>query len=122
MIKITTDWKMPMLRANLTKNIPSALRRLENAVLASSEPYVPYRTGELCRSGHPSGNGHVGQVTWSAPHASECYYARRSFGKKFHPHATSRWFEAAKAADLEQWRRTAADALTGNSERSVSNG
>lgn len=120
MIRITTDWKLPMIRANLEKNIPSALRRLESDVLASCEPYVPYRTGELCRSGHPSGSGSTGSVTWSAPHASECYYARRSFGKKFHPHATSRWFEAAKAADLEQWRRTVSSALTG--ERSITNG
>ena len=110
-IEITSD--LPALRADLTKRIPSALRTLENAVLTSAEPYVPYRTGELCRSGHPTGNGHVGQVTWSAPHASECYYARRSFGKKFHPLAVSRWFEAAKAADLEKWRSLAASALTG---------
>jgi len=118
MIRFTANCSLSAIRADLSRNVPAALRSLENAVLASCEPYVPYRTGELCRSGHPSGNGHVGQITWSAPHASECYYARRSFGKKFHPHATARWFEAAKAADLENWRNTAARALTAGNERS----
>jgi len=122
MLKITADWKMPMIRVNLEKRVPGALRVMEAAVLKSCEPYVPYRTGELCRSGHPSGAGSEGAVTWSASHAAECYYASRSFGKKIHPHATARWFEAAKAADLESWRRAAAAALTDTKERSGSHG
>ncbi len=123
MIKVSADWKLPMIRTNLEKRLPDAVRAVESAVLKSCEPYVPYRTGELCRSGHTAVNGDQGSVVWSAAHASECYYASRSFGKKYHPHATSRWFEAAKAADLEQWRQIAAGVLTGrNMERSVRNG
>lgn len=113
MIRVTVDWKLPMLTVDMEKTVPTALRRLESAVLASCDPYVPYQTGELCRSGHPSGNGLSGSVTWSAGHASECYYARRSFNQKIHPHATSRWFEAAKAADLESWRKLTADVFAG---------
>lgn len=112
MLRMNVKYSMPAMLSETQARIPAALRRLETAVLASCEPYVPYRTGALCRSGHPSGSGASGSVTWSASHAAECYYARRSFGKKHHPHATSRWFEAAKAADLEAWRKTAADALT----------
>lgn len=122
MIRITADWKMPMIRANLEKRLPDACRELEKAVLKSCEPYVPYRTGKLFRSGHPSGSGTGGSVTWSASYASECYYARRSFGKRVHPHATARWFEAAKAADLENWCRTAASVLIPGNERSGSDG
>lgn len=74
--------------------------RLEEAVLASCGEYVPYRTGELYSSGRVTGSG---KVIWSAPHASECYYANRAFSKKHHPHATARWFEAAKAVSLPLW-------------------
>ena len=123
MIVFTVDRNIPMLRSNLEKYLPGAVRAVESAVLNSCEPFVPYRTGQLCRSGHTSGVGLQGSVTWSAPHAAECYYASRSFGKKHHPHATSRWFEAAKAKDMEQWRMAAADVLTGRTaERSVRNG
>ena len=112
MIRFTVNYSSPLSAARMEQKIPQVLRTLESAVLASCEPYVPYRTGELCRSGHASGSGSAGSVTWSAPHAAECYYARRSFQKKIHPHATARWFEAAKAAELESWRKTAAAALT----------
>lgn len=116
MIQITVKWNMPAVRADLEKRTLPGLRALETAVLESCEPYVPFRTGELCRSGHASGTGYTGSVTWSAPHAAECYYASRSFGRRIHPHATARWFEAAKAADLESWRKKTAAVLTGGKE------
>lgn len=74
--------------------------RLEEAVLSACGEYVPYRTGELYSSGKTTGSG---KVVWTAPHASECYYANRPFSKKRHPKATARWFEAAKAVSLPQW-------------------
>ncbi|MBQ8333057.1 MAG: hypothetical protein IJX93_04720 [Clostridia bacterium] len=111
MIRVAVNWQSPLSEENLARKLPSAVRQLESAVLASCEPFVPYKTGQLCRSGHASGSGTAGSVTWSAPHAAECYYANRSFNKKHHPHATARWFDAAKAADFESWRRTAAHAV-----------
>ena len=116
MIKVTAEYSRPVILAEMDKRLPGAVRAVESAVLHSCEPFVPYRTGELYRSGHTSGSGIQGSVTWSASHSAKCYYASRSFGKKVHPRATARWFEAAKAADLEQWRRLAADALMGGKE------
>lgn len=111
MINISVTTNLGSLAQSLERRIPSALRAVEGAVLSSCEPFVPYNTGELCRSGHASGSGMHGEVTWSAGHAHECYYAEREFNKKHHPHATARWFEAAKAIDGAAWAKAAAAAL-----------
>lgn len=112
MIKISVTTDIGSLTQSIEKRIPAAVRALESAVLSSCEQFVPYRTGELCRSGHATGSGMHGEITWSAAHAHECYYAEREFGKKHHPHATARWLEAARAVSGSDWARTAADALT----------
>lgn len=98
----------------LLARVPSAARQVQEAVIASCEPFVPYRTGELCRSAVPMGSGMDGMVVYTAPHASLCYYAERPFSKKVHPQACAHWFEAAKAADLAKWIGTAASALSGS--------
>ena len=92
--------------------LPGASHRLQQAVIASCEPFVPYRTGELCRSAVPEGKGSSGRIVYTAPHASRCYYAERPFSKKVHPQACAHWFEAAKAADLAAWTDAVAAALT----------
>ncbi len=96
----------------IVSRVPAAVRQVEAAVLRSCDPYVPYRTGNLLRSGYATGAGTRGEVIYSAPYARECYYADRPFNKKHHPRATARWFEAAKAADLASWIRAAAEGLT----------
>lgn len=98
----------------LLAKIPAASRQVQQAVIASCEPFVPYRTGELCRSAAASGSGTEGTVVYTAPHASLCYYAERPFSRKHHPQACAHWFEAAKAADLPKWVQTAASALSGS--------
>jgi len=92
----------------ILSRIPQAKLALAQAVLASSEPYVPYDTGELCRSGGAS----VGLVTWTAGHAAKCYYSRRPFRKEKHPQACAQWFEAARAVSMDEWRRKTAQVLT----------
>jgi len=96
----------------LLAKIPAASRQVQQAVIASCEPFVPYRTGELCRSAVSAGSGTEGMVVYTAPHASLCYYAERPFSGKHHPQACAHWFEAAKAADLAKWVQTAASALS----------
>lgn len=106
-MKVTVS--LDPLAEQLGKNLPAAVRKLEAAVLRSSEPFVPYRTGRLCASGHASenirlsGSGAEGEVSWDAPYASQCYTAEWRFGRQHHPLACARWFEAAKAAELPLW-------------------
>ncbi|MBE6568910.1 MAG: hypothetical protein E7658_01660 [Ruminococcaceae bacterium] len=95
---------------SLTNRAESAAQALRQAVLTSCTPYVPYRTGELFRSGAVTDTG----VIWTADHARKCYYAKRPFSRSVHPLAQAGWFEAAKAADLALWCETAARAVTKN--------
>lgn len=92
--------------------LPVASRRLQQAVISSCEPFVPYRTGELCRSVTAEGEGPSGRIVYTAPHASLCYYADRPFSGKVHPQACAHWFEAAKAVELGAWTRAVTAALT----------
>lgn len=113
MVKVTVTTDIGTIGEALSGRIESTTRLLERAVLASCEPYVPYYTGNLCSSGHVSGVGNRGEVTYSADYASECYYASRSFNRKKHPKATARWFEAAKTADLDKWVSAAKSSFNG---------
>lgn len=91
---------------------PAVGRALGEAVIRSSEPYVPYRTGRLASSVTLDvGEDGAGEVRWTAPYAQECYVASRPFSKKVHPLATARWFEAAKAADGPLWIAAAQEAV-----------
>ena len=109
-------WKLTgvtsALRESLDKRRGMAVDALGKAVLASCEPYVPYRTGRLARSGTASG----GIVSWTAPYAHDCYYAQRPFRREKHPLATAGWFEAAKAVDRDVWQRAVVDAF-GNGQK-----
>ncbi len=111
MLRFSVESNLTDLRSLFGGRIESTVRSLEAAVLASCEPFVPYYTGRLCSSGHASGVGVNGEVTYSADYASECYYASREFNKKKHPRATAYWFEAAKSEDLERWIAAARDGL-----------
>ena len=106
----------------LLSRIPNASRQVQQAVIASCEPFVPYRTGELCRSAVAVGTGTEGMVVYTAPHASLCYYADRPFSGKHHPRACAHWFEAAKAADLSRWIQTAVSPLSGSRPTGTASG
>lgn len=110
MVKVTISANG--LGSALLSRIPSAARQVQQAVIASCEPFVPYDTGELCRSATPMETGAEGMVVYTAPHASLCYYAERPFRRTHHPQACAHWFEAAKAVDLAKWVDTAASALS----------
>lgn len=109
---VTAVYKGKLPGASVVRRIPNTLRYLEDDVLTSCEPYVPYRTGRLSDSAVATGEGDVGEIRWTAPYAAACYYSTRQFGKKVHPVACGRWFEAAKAVSLPRWIRTAARHLT----------
>lgn len=111
MVKVTVS--ADGLEKILSAGIPAASVRLQREVIRSCEPFVPYRTGELCRSAVPMGTGEDGRIVYTAPHAALCYYAERPFSKKVHPQACARWFEAAKSADLAKWKEAAAAVFAG---------
>ena len=72
------------IAGRLGERLPAMTRALGEAVMEASEPYVPYRTGALCRSVSlsPGADGRSAEVRWSVPYAAECYYAARPFSKR----------------------------------------
>ncbi len=107
MVKITVNSEVGRILTSVRKKFPGLVRTLEREILKSAEPYVPYNTGRLCRSGTAVGSGEHGEVRYTADYALKCYYANRTFNKKKHPRACARWFEAAKASDLDNWIKSA---------------
>ena len=82
----------------------AAQKWLDNEVLKDCGPYVPFRTGDMMKSGSTGtviGSGHV---VYNVPYAKANYYgAGRNFSKEKHPQACAQWFEVAKAAKLKSW-------------------
>lgn len=113
MLRFSVTYSKGGVVQSFENRVPAALRALESAILASCEPFVPYNTGNLCHSGHSSGDGKNGGVTYSADYASECYYANREFNRRKHPQACAYWFEAAKAVDCAKWIEIVGTALGG---------
>ncbi len=116
MVKVTVTSSVSAVTGALISRIPTTLRSLEQAVIRSCEPFVPYWSGELCRSATACGNDTEGKVVYTAGHASMCYYATRKFSQKRHPNACARWFEAAKMADLSKWVDAAASSMIGGKQ------
>lgn len=103
MINVTYD--LSGIKDALDVKASLAAKTLSEKILSDCEPYVPYRTGALCRSGHTVADENGYRVVWDASYASECYYASRSFSKRKHPRATARWFDAAAESRGGGWMR-----------------
>ncbi len=76
---------------------------LDNEVLRDSEPYVPFASGNLARSGQRGTKIGSGKVLYNAPYARSQYYTKPRKSTDRHPHATMHWFEKAKAVNLQKW-------------------
>lgn len=83
-----------------------AQKYLDSEVLRTSAPYTPMRTGELMRSGDKGTNVGSGEVIYNAPYAKTMYYGLSyNFSKDKHPQACAQWFEKAKAANIDSWKK-----------------
>ncbi len=108
---ITVDLDADALAGRYREVFSSAAGRLGDAVMADCEPYVPYDTGELCRSAARSpvtadGDAVGCGVVWSVPYASSVYYGDTRgvrYRTEHHAHARARWFEGARAVCGERW-------------------
>ena len=109
-----TDFDAAALTSRLDAAFSSAVERLGDAVMRDCEIYVPYDTGELCRSvgrGMAAASpGRIGcDIVWDAPHASSVYYGDLrgvQFRTEHHAHARARWFESARATCMDAWLET----------------
>lgn len=79
---------------------------LDNQVLMDCDPYVPFRTGTLVRTGILGTHLGTGRIQYIAPYARRQYYFGRMPGQnRTKPLAGRYWFERAKVAHKDQWIR-----------------
>ena len=108
-IQITLD--ADALAGRYRELFSTAVTALGDAVMNDCEVYVPYDTGNLCRSAAVSPvtaeDGGIGcNVVWSAPYASSVYYGDARgvrFRTEHHAHARARWFDGARAVCGDRW-------------------
>lgn len=87
--------------------------RLDTQVLKDSNYYAPEDTGFLKASGITGSKIGSGVLEWSTPYAREQYYGRPNKSKDRNPNARMKWFEGAKAVNLQEWINLANEAYEG---------
>lgn len=91
-----------------------AQKFLDNEVLKDSSQYVPFRTGNLMKSGITGTVIGSGEIKYNAPYARRMYYGVNfHFRKDKHPLATAQWFEKAKAQYKEEWLKSVQKIIEG---------
>jgi hypothetical protein len=71
---------------------------IDSTVLRLCEPYIPFRTGMLTRSGQVHTQIGSGLVIYNTPYATKMYYnPQYNFNLSFHPLAGAFWFARMKA-------------------------
>ena len=109
---VTANFDEAAVNAKLTAAIHKAQMKLDAQVLADSNYYVPLKTGVLQKSAINKTVLGSGEVKWVTPYARAQYYGVDfDHSKQFNPNACARWFEAAKARKMEQWRKLVDDTI-----------
>lgn len=91
-----------------------AQKFLDSEVLRSSAKFVPFRKGDLLKSGTTGTVAGSGEVKYTAPYGKKTYYGLdMNFNKTVHPQACAQWFEKAKAADKQYWTNGVNNIVTG---------
>ena len=86
--------------------------KLDAQVVTDSNYFVPKITSTLEKSAIINTVLGSGLVLWHTPYANRQYYGENfDHSKQKNPNACAKWFEAAKARWLEQWRRLVNDEI-----------
>lgn len=99
-------------RKRIGAAVHRAQMRLDQQVLTDSNYFCPLKTGTLQKSAVIGTVIGSGLLVWNTPYARRQYYGvdfDRS--KDPNPNACAKWFEAAKARKLEQWRKLVDDTV-----------
>lgn len=99
-------------KARISVAIHKAQMKLDAQVLADSNFYCPLKDGALQKSGIIYTVIGSGLVKWRTPYAYSQYH-RLDFdhSQQKNPNACAKWFEAAKARKMEQWRKLVDDTI-----------
>lgn len=83
-------------RPKWQRRYTTAQKYVDSEVLRLSEPYTPFLTGMLVKSGTLGTVIGSGLVAWIAPYARDQYYSPRKPGSKTGPLRGPYWFERMK--------------------------
>ena len=79
-----------------------------NVIIRDTDPFVPFDTGMTAGSVMDASDKENGLIIYDTPYARKIYYGDAiHFHKDHHALATARWFEHAKAENLETWLEVA---------------
>ena len=95
------------------KKFQKAQIGLDNEVLKDCEPYVPFQSGALARSGVSGTKPGTGRIVYNSPYAAKQYYRFPIKTKDHHPQASMQWFEKAKAVNQPKWAKGVNRIVTG---------
>lgn len=99
-------------RTRLKAAIKRAQMKLDTQVITDSNYFVPKVTTMLEKSAIEGTVIGSGLVKWTEDYARRQYYGEGfDHSKQSNPSACARWFEAAKARWLEQWRKLVNDEI-----------
>lgn len=115
MSDITFDLKLDLDTAALQRKygdrLDKAQNYLDNEVIRTSHPFVPFLQGTLASTVTIE---EPGMIVYVQPYARRQYYGDYfSFTKTFHPLAGSRWTERAREAHLKDWTNGVRKILAG---------
>jgi len=89
------EWN-PDFQYTHQENFSDAQGFVDSEVLRLCEPYTPFRTGMLVKSGTLGTFVGSGEVSWIAPYARRQYYMARPVGSETGPLRGPFWFERMK--------------------------
>ena len=100
------------VKARISASIHKAQMNLDQQVVTDSNFYCPLKEGALQKSAIINTVIGSGLVRWIAPYSRKQYYGvYYDHTRSKNPNACAKWFEAAKARKMEQWRKLVDDTI-----------
>ena len=110
--KAKANFKEAKVKAKFKAKLKRAQMKLDTQVVADSNYFAPNKTSTLQKSAIINPVIGTGLVIWDTDYARRQYYGEGfDHSKQLNPNACAKWFEAAKARKLEQWRRLVNDEI-----------
>ena len=110
--KAQANFNEAKVKAKLNARIKRAQMKLDMQILADSNYFIPKDTSMLEKSAIENTVMGSGVVLWHIDYANRQYYGESfDHSKQHNSNACAKWFEAAKARWLEQWRRLVNDEI-----------
>lgn len=89
------------------------LGELTSIILDDANEYCKFDKGTLAQSALIHSIPSEGRIIWQTPYARRQYWEIRTAHTDMNTKATWKWFEAAKAANKEQWTAQAEKLMEG---------